>query len=225
MEHPESRYDAHAHWYDDWVADPEEDLVVSSLLRLAGPQPGQRVLDLACGQGRVARHLLRRGCVVVGVDRSAELLAIAKDADDSDATYMHADVCSTAWWDGRLFDGVLASMALMDIDDLRGAVATAAAVVRSGGWFAWSIIHPAFPGVGAIRPSWPRDLSYFDERWWNTGGAGVRGRVGSNHRTLSTYMNASLESGFVLERTEEPPWESPAGVAMPFFFVSVWRRM
>lgn len=60
-------------------------------------------------------------------------------------------------------------MALMDINDLDGAV-TAAATVRPGGWFAWSIIRPAFPGVGEIRPSWPSDGSYLDEHWWNTGG-------------------------------------------------------
>jgi len=52
---------------------------------------------------------------------------------------------TTEWWDGIPFDGVVSSMALMDIDDLAGA--TAATTVRPGGWFAWSINHPAFPGI------------------------------------------------------------------------------
>jgi len=48
--------------------------------------------------------------------------------------------------------------------------------------------------------------------------------VGSNHRTLSTYLNAVVAAGFSLEAVDEPPWSSPAGVRMPFFFVSRWRR-
>jgi 2-polyprenyl-3-methyl-5-hydroxy-6-metoxy-1,4-benzoquinol methylase len=221
---PEPRYDSYAGWYDAWVADPDADFVASSLLRLAGDRTGQRILDLGCGQGRIARKLVEAGNEVVGVDLSEELLAIAKAAGPAEITYIHADVCSVDWWNGSPFDGVISSMALMDIDDLRGALATAAATVRAGGWFAWSIIHPAFPGIGEIRPSWPGDGSYFDERWWNTGGAGVRGRVGSNHRTLSTYLNASIAAGFALEAVEEPPWTSPTGAPMPFFFVSRWQR-
>ena len=64
------------------------------------------------------------------------------------------------------FDGVVSSMALMDIDDLDGAVSTAAATTKRGSWFTWSIIHPAFPGIDEIRSSWPSDGSYFDEGWW-----------------------------------------------------------
>lgn len=115
----------------------------------------------------------------------------------------------------------------MDIDDLDGALATATTTVRSGGWFAWSIIHhPAFPGIGDIGASWPTGGSYFDEGWWNTGGDGVRGRVGSNHRTLSTYFNALTKHGFTLEETDEPRWRrSGADPAMPFFLVTRWRRL
>jgi hypothetical protein len=166
-----------------------------------------------------------RGNDVVGVDLSDELLSIARMSDTRGISYVHADVCTTDWWDGEVFDGVVASMALMDVDDLDGALSTAATTVRSGGWFAWSIIHPAFPGIGAIRPSWPTDGSYFDEGWWNTGGDGVRGRVGSNHRSLSTYFNALIGHGFALEATDEPRWcRSRADPPMPFFLVTRWRR-
>jgi 2-polyprenyl-3-methyl-5-hydroxy-6-metoxy-1,4-benzoquinol methylase len=44
---------------------------------------GLRVLDLACGQGRLSRELARRGARVVGLDISNELLdkarAVEKD--------------------------------------------------------------------------------------------------------------------------------------------------
>ncbi|HEY7068641.1 MAG TPA: class I SAM-dependent methyltransferase [Acidimicrobiales bacterium] len=219
------RYDEHAAWYHDWIFAPADDLVARSLLGLVGAVRGERVLDLACGEGRIARALAGQGNEVVGVDLSAGLLDIARAEGDARITYVHGDVCATDWWDGAPFDGVVASMSLMDIDDLAGAVATAAATVRAGGWFAWSIIHPGFPGVGEIRPSWP-DGGYFDERWWNTGGAGVRGRVGVNHRTLSTYLNGVGAAGFVLEATDEPRWSPGPGLPdMPFFLVTRWRRL
>jgi ubiquinone/menaquinone biosynthesis C-methylase UbiE len=220
-----ARYDEFASWYDEWVAAPDDDLVARSLLRLIGPVAGQRILDLGCGQGRMARVLAAAGNDVVGVDLSSRLLDIARGSPASGITYVHADATSIDWWDGQPFDGAVSSMALMDIDDLDGALATAAATVRPGGWFAWSIIHPAFCGIREVRPSWPTAGSYFDQGWWNTGGPGVRGRVGSNHRTLSTYFNSLVAHGFMLEATDEPPWQlTPDDLAMPFFLVTRWRR-
>jgi 2-polyprenyl-3-methyl-5-hydroxy-6-metoxy-1,4-benzoquinol methylase len=220
----EPRYDAYAAWYHEWVAPPDDDLVARSLLGLVGPVRDERLLDLACGEGRIARHLAERGNDVVGVDLSASLLAIARTGAGRRVTYVQGDVATTAWWDGQPFDGVVASMALMDVDDLAGAVATAATTVRRGGWFAWSVIHPAFPGIREIRPSWPPG-GYFEEGWWNTAGSGVRGRVGSNHRTLATYLNTVTAGGFTLEATDEPRWSpGPDDPPMPFFLVTRWRR-
>jgi 2-polyprenyl-3-methyl-5-hydroxy-6-metoxy-1,4-benzoquinol methylase len=42
--------------------------------------PGSRVLDVACGNGRHAVELARRGCRVTGVDLSREFLDLARQA-------------------------------------------------------------------------------------------------------------------------------------------------
>ena len=39
------------------------------------PPPGQRTLDLGCGEGRVGAELMRRGHTVVGVDASPAMVA------------------------------------------------------------------------------------------------------------------------------------------------------
>jgi demethylmenaquinone methyltransferase/2-methoxy-6-polyprenyl-1,4-benzoquinol methylase len=43
----------------------------------ARPQPGQRALDLCCGTGDLALGLARRGVVVIGLDFSERMLAMA----------------------------------------------------------------------------------------------------------------------------------------------------
>jgi demethylmenaquinone methyltransferase/2-methoxy-6-polyprenyl-1,4-benzoquinol methylase len=40
--------------------------------------PGAHVLDVATGTGAVAAELVRRGCTVVGLDQSPEMLAVAR---------------------------------------------------------------------------------------------------------------------------------------------------
>lgn len=127
--------------------------------------------------------------------------------------YMQGDVTTIDWWDGDRFDGVVCDMALMDIDDLDAAMQTAAAVLGSGGWFSFSVLHPCFPGLrrGASEQlsSWPPDRGYASEGWWTTGSDGVRGQVGANHRMLSTYLNAALRAGFSFDEFAEPTSEVP----------------
>lgn len=50
---------------------------IDRVLAMMRPQPGARVLDLACGTGRHSIELARRGFSVLGVDIAADLLEIA----------------------------------------------------------------------------------------------------------------------------------------------------
>jgi 2-polyprenyl-3-methyl-5-hydroxy-6-metoxy-1,4-benzoquinol methylase len=206
-----ARYDEFADWYSAWVGDGDG-LIAEGVGDILPPTVhGARVLDVACGDGRASRGLARRGADVVGVDISAELIALAREREVAEPLGNTYHTASTAepdqWWDGVFFDGAVCEMAMMDIDDLHGTVNAVAATVRSGGWFAISMVHPCFPGNDAGLSSWPPGESYFHEGLWNSpdhNPAGVRIRVGSSHRTMSTYLNTLIEAGFVLERAVEP---------------------
>jgi SAM-dependent methyltransferase len=208
----QARYDEFAEWYEQWISDTPP--LIASQSDLLPVVTGERVLDIGCGQGRMSRHLARLGANVTGVDISAEMLGRARAVGPGNITYIHADVTGhLAWWDKRAFDGCTCEMALMDIDDLAGALSAVTAVLRPGGWFVASIVHPCFPGSDRGASSWPPGQGYEYEGWWispeDHNPEGVRIRVGATHRKLSTYLNALLDAGLEAERFVEPPAPVP----------------
>ena len=211
MAQTQARYDEFAEWYEQWISDKQP--LIAAQAGLLPAMTGDRVLDIACGHGRMSRYLARLGADVTGIDISAAMLGRARAAGPENITYIQADVARhPAWWDGRPFDGCTCELALMDIDDLAGALSTVTAVLRPGGWFAASIVHPCLPGTEAGESSWPPERGYESEGWWtspdhNPGGARIR--VGATHRKLSTYLNALLDAGLDAEHFAEPPAPVP----------------
>lgn len=83
-------WSATATFYDLDLADVEDD--VTMYREIARRQSGS-VLELGCGTGRVSLALARDGLTVVGVDRSASMLAVAREqADGLPLTLLEADM-------------------------------------------------------------------------------------------------------------------------------------
>lgn len=59
------------------------------VVELLDPQPGERILDLGCGDGALTKRLVEAGADVVGVDASPDMIAKAR-ADGLDAHVMDA---------------------------------------------------------------------------------------------------------------------------------------
>lgn len=236
-----SVYDEIAEWYDQWLG-PEPvaaDPLFPVVEALLGEVEGLRICDLACGQGRVARHLAERGAQVIGVDISRKLIEIGRRREDTRSrrvAYVQADAQGLDCIAESTFDGVICYLALMDIPVLEPAVRGIARVLRPGGWLVFAILHPCYnpPRSGELVTSeglFRTVAGYWDEGYWRSEArTGPPGKVGSFHRTLSTYLNALTDAGLTIERTAEPPARGrmaehrPVWLHVPAFLIVRCRK-
>jgi ubiquinone/menaquinone biosynthesis C-methylase UbiE len=206
-------YDSIAEAYDRFVRNQTmiHTLTIPAVLRLC--RGSGRVLDVACGQGVLTRELASAGFTVTGTDISAELLRIARVDEVKSPlgiTYVEDDACALAKFSESEFDGATSNLAINDVDDLPAFMASVARVLKPGGWFLFAGMHPCFwaPRTGWFETQASNDHSvrYFDEgRWWRQDEpTGPVGKLGHQHRTLSTLLNTLIGAGLLVDRIEEP---------------------
>ena len=182
---------------------------------------GLNILDLGCGFGWFARWAQQEGAAsVYGIDVSENMLARAKALASTETpgegqiTYLKADLDS---WDpppNAKYDLVFSSLALHYLADLPRLVSVVHRVLRPGGTFVFSIEHPIFlapsaPGMATDPETGKRywrldDYQVETQRTSNWLAEGVR----KQHRTLTTWINSFLDSGFQLTGFEE--WKPTA---------------
>ena len=115
-------------------------------------RPEDTVLDVATGTGAVAGELVRRyGCRVVGVDQSAEMLAIARAGAEERVAFREARAEALPFAD-RSFDGLTFTYLLRYVDDPAATMHELARVVRPGGRVA--MLEFSIPGNPLARLSW-----------------------------------------------------------------------
>lgn len=182
-------------------------------------------LDIGCGEGGNTRQLARRGASMVAMDLAPTFIRHARQAERDEPLgirYVHADAASMPFADG-MFDFATAFMSLMDMPDQTLVLAEAHRVLRPGGFLQFSILHPCFVpphrrvlrnADGAVRAI--EVGGYFDDidgrvdRWWfGPVPPDERSRIPPFqeprfHRTLSTWLNLVVRTGFVLEHLGEP---------------------
>ena len=88
-------------------------------LELLAVQPGERVLDLACGPGNLSRRLAAARGWVVGVDIAEGMLALAR-SDVPEAAFARTDLARLGLA-GAAFDAGLCGHGLQFLADLAGA--------------------------------------------------------------------------------------------------------
>ena len=143
-----ARYDAVADFYIKGF-DSVDDPASLALLGMLGPVTGLRLLDVACGHGRITRALARRGASVVGIDISGALISKARQTEQDEPLgicYVHDDVTMPGCLGNRDFDAAACNFGLSDIDDLDAAVTAISGALRPGGFSPSRSCTRASPG-------------------------------------------------------------------------------
>lgn len=123
--------------------------VAQSLIRAASLRPGERVLDVGCGTGVIARlaaREVRPGGTVAGLDPNPGMLGVAAAVVPSELgiEWHQASAESMPLPDGA-FDVVLCQMALQFIPDRGQALGEMHRVLADGGRIALNVPGPAGP--------------------------------------------------------------------------------
>lgn len=100
------------------------------VVELLAPQPGERILDLGCGDGYLTARLVAMGCEVLGVDASAEQVEAARRAG------VRAEVAAAeALGFAKEFDAVFSNATLHWVRDADAAIRGVHRALKPGGRF------------------------------------------------------------------------------------------
>ena len=208
----DGRMDAGATWQGHLIQP-----AVERLLRL---EPGERVLEIACGNGSFARRMSELGASVLATDFSERMLERAR-SHGGDVEYRLADATRSeallALGGARSFDAVVSNMAIMDMESIEPMAAASAKLLKPGGRFVFSTLHPAF-NSGDAKPALELDPEGLGAEVYSvkvssygrptsSKGVAIPGQPVQQwyfHRPIWMILDPFFEQGFALEGLEEP---------------------
>ena len=153
--------------------------IVDRMLDMAEVEvgPGEVVVDIGCGVGRLTRALARRAGRVYGLDVSREMLRLAQqhNTDLANVEWVHGDGMGLAGIENDSVDGCFSHVVFQHIPDpaiTANYVREMGRVLRPGGWTVFQVstdpsVHrkPA----GGIRDRLKAFLRREDDRaWWGS---------------------------------------------------------
>jgi 2-polyprenyl-3-methyl-5-hydroxy-6-metoxy-1,4-benzoquinol methylase len=211
--------------------DFHKSLIEPAQLELLKVAEGTVILDAACGNGQFARKLAELGAHVTAIDASDRMIAHAKSRSkdcQGQIEYRVID-CTDRQQLTKLgekrFDHVVCTMALMDMTEIEPLISAAAELLKPGGSFVFSLLHPCFNsgiakqgmeqhdiGGELVREFFVRVSRY--SRSATTKGLAMRGQPVAQyyfHRSMTDLLQPFFSAGFVLDGLREPSFPPKAG--------------
>ena len=229
-------WDDNAAFWDERMGEGNdfvEVLIWPAARQMLDLQPGQRVLEVACGNGLYARRMAALGVQVLAFDFSQALIAraIARTTENRELIEYRVldatDEAALLALGERQFDAALCSMALFDMAEIDPLMRALARLLRPDGRFAFSVTHPCFNNPAAVHVGEMEDregeiITSYSIKVRDyihstvARAAAIRGQPRAQlvfHRPLQALFGAAFAAGFVIDALEEPtfPPDHPPG--------------
>lgn len=183
----------------------------STLEKLLPDFKNKRVLDLGCGFGWHCLYAISKGAnSVVGVDISENMINEAKAKTTSENIEYLCQSIEDIDFADKSFDIVLSSLTLHYIKSFEDICKKVSGILETQGDFIFSVEHPIFTAEGSQRwiydengekSHWAVDR-YFEEGIRHADFLGED--VIKYHKTLTTYLNTLIKTGFEITAIVEP---------------------
>jgi SAM-dependent methyltransferase len=165
-------YDAIAHFYDPWSRSVTEDIdfYVEEATRAGGP-----VVELAVGTGRIAVPIAAAGVPVIGVDQSAEMLAVARAFAERERVAELVDLRVGDVREPPVAERVRlvvcpfrSLLHLPTEDDKLAALRAARSLLVDGGQLVFDVFAPSHEDIEETHGRWlEREPGIFERADWN----------------------------------------------------------
>jgi len=193
-----------------------------ALVSFLDPQPGQHILDIACGNGLTSRRVAALGAQVTAFDFSANLIDKAKARSTHDQSLITYHVIDATNEEQLLslgegtFDSALSNMALFDMADIETLFRILPRLLKPGGIFVFSLTHPCFNNSssmhvmeefddGEIKTVYSVKISRYMTPY-SAKGLALRNQPKPQmyfERPLEYYLNLGFQNEFVLDGLKE----------------------
>lgn len=219
-----------ADWYDQLVGEKgseyHQHVVLPGVIKLLMPQPGQRVLDVACGQGVLTRLLASQGVRATGLDASKPLIASARNymhklpTDQQKLLEYHIVDASkdfSSFFSPGIFDSGACVLAIQNIHPIQPLCNSVSVCLKPQGVFVMVMMHPHFRAPKQTSWGWdensqtqyrrvdryliPRKVPIITHP-----GKKDSTYTWSFHKPLETYVKSLRNAGLLIDTIEE--WTS-----------------
>jgi 2-polyprenyl-3-methyl-5-hydroxy-6-metoxy-1,4-benzoquinol methylase len=197
--------------------------------RLLNLQPGESVLEIACGNGVFARRLARSGVQIIATDFSERLLEHARVRTTEDVERIEYRLVDATREEQivalgqQRFDAAVCNQGIMDIADIDPLMRGIRQVVKPGGRFVFALSHPCFNHTGialcveevTVDGELVAAHSIRVSQYLHSGpqkGIAIIGQPVPHYyfdRPLHVLFNACFRAGLVLDGLEEPAFNHP----------------
>jgi ubiquinone/menaquinone biosynthesis C-methylase UbiE len=201
-----------------------DNLNTPAFLSMLPEVKGLHGLDMGCGEANNTRLVAKRGATMCGIDASEVFIQHSIQAEKESPLGIDFQIASAhqlPYADSN-FDFVMATMFLMDVPEPLLCIREAFRVLKSGGFFQFSITHPCFQTrrwewikendkkVGVICGDYFEGAQGQISSWTFTSSNEEektkfeKFKVPTFYWTLSEWLNWLIDTGFNLEKFCEP---------------------